>query len=102
MIEARRSISGMSTLLTRSKQKRVENWNKTFEFFGGRKCMVCGIHSTMPIYELHHHDQQGKETNISSIMHHGWPKIETELRKCILVCANCHRSLHHMERERKK
>jgi len=56
----------------------------------------------MPIYELHHHDQKGKETNVSSIMHHGFPKIEKELRKCILICSNCHKTAHHLERERKK
>lgn len=90
------------TNISRSKLKRIENWQKTFDYFGGRKCMICGRQSVMPIYELHHHDQDGKETNLSSIMHHGWPKIEKELRKCILVCANCHRILHSIERERKR
>ena len=90
------------TPISRSKAKRIENWKKTFDFFGGRKCMVCEIESEMPIYELHHHDQEGKETNISSIMHHSWAKVEKELRKCILVCANCHRILHHLARERRK
>ncbi len=87
---------------SRSKLKRIDNWKLTFEFFGGRRCMSCGIESTMPIYELHHHDQEGKETNVSSIMHHSWDKVQKELRKCILVCSNCHRILHHTERERKR
>jgi hypothetical protein len=88
--------------ISRDKKKRIENWGKTFEFFGARKCMICEIESDMPIYELHHHDQEGKETNISSIMHHSWAKVEKELRKCILVCSNCHRILHHVARERRK
>ena len=88
--------------ISRSKQKRIDNWKRTFKFFGARKCMICEIESNMPIYELHHHDQDGKETNISSIMHHSWSKVENELRKCILVCANCHRMLHHIARERRK
>ena len=90
------------TTLTRSKAKRIENWNKVFTYYGGRRCMVCGMQSEAPIYELHHHDQEGKETNVSSIMHHGWIKVEKELRKCILLCANCHRVVHHQERERKR
>ena len=88
--------------LTRSKKKRIENWGKNFEFYGGRRCMICGIASELPIYELHHHDQAGKETNVSSIMHHSYSKVERELRKCILVCSNCHRIAHHQERMRKK
>ena len=89
-------------MVSRSKLKRIDNWKKTFEFYGGRECMVCSFSSEMPIYELHHHDQAGKETNISSIMHHSWAKVEKELRKCILVCSNCHRIIHHVERERRK
>jgi len=88
--------------ISRSKAKRIENWKKVFKFFEGRRCMVCGFESDLPIYELHHHDQEGKETNVSKIMHHSWEKVERELRKCILVCANCHRAIHHLERERKK
>lgn len=89
-------------MVSRSKAKRTDNWKKTFEFYGSRRCMICEFESDMPIYELHHHDQDGKETNISSIMHHSWGKVEKELRKCILVCANCHRTLHHIARERRK
>jgi len=89
-------------MASKSKLKRIENWEKTFIFYGGRRCMMCGIESDMPIYELHHHDQVGKETNVSSIMHHGFPKIERELRKCVLLCSNCHRIAHHIERQRRQ
>jgi len=90
------------THISRSKAKRIENWQKTFDFYGGRKCMICGLVSDQPVYELHHHDQEGKETNVSSVMHHSWSKVESELHKCILVCSNCHRTCHHLERERRK
>ena len=88
--------------ISRSKAKRIENWNKVFEHFGGRRCMICGVESDMPIYELHHHDKEGKETGVSRIMHHSWKKVEKEIDKCILLCANCHRAVHHIERERRK
>ena len=89
-------------MISRSKKKRIENWSKVFEYYGSRKCMICEMESDMPIYELHHHDREGKETNVSSVMHHSWSKVEKELSKCILVCANCHRILHHISRERRK
>lgn len=88
--------------LTRYHIDKKKNWEKIFEFFGGRKCMVCSFESEHPIYDLHHHDQEGKEYHISRIIHHSWDKIESELRKCILVCSNCHRIIHHIERERRK
>lgn len=86
----------------RSRAKRIENWEKVFTFYGARRCMVCGVTSEHPIFELHHHDQAGKEVGLSSIMHHSWEKIELELRKCVLVCANCHRICHSVERARKR
>ena len=85
-----------------SREHRKKNWNKIFEFFGGRRCMICGIESDHPIYQLHHHDQYGKEHNISRIIHHGCDKIKVELRKCVLVCSNCHCTVHDIERKRKK
>ena len=87
---------------SKSTEKKKENWKKIGEYFGGRRCMVCGIESEAPIFELHHHDQSGKETGISKILHHSWEKVEKELRKCILVCSNCHRIIHHTERQRKR
>lgn len=90
------------TSTERSRLVRKKNWQNIFKMFGGRKCMICGIESDMPIYELHHHDQKGKETHIGKIIHHSWAKVEKEARKCVLVCANCHRTIHHLERERKK
>ena len=85
-----------------SRNARAKNWEMIGKYFGGRRCMVCAIESDLPIYDLHHHDQEGKETHISRIIHHSWSKVEKELRKCILVCSNCHKMIHHIERERKK
>ena len=85
-----------------SRLQRKKNWENIFEFFGGRRCMICGIESDHPIYQLHHHDQDGKEHNISGIIHHSWDKIKRELRKTILVCSNCHCTIHDIERKRRK
>jgi hypothetical protein len=45
--------------------------------------------------EFHHLDPKAKEFAIS---HDGitrsWSKIQAELAKCVLLCANCHRETH--------
>ena len=83
----------------RHRTKRRENWNKIFEHFGGRKCSVCGIESEYPIYDLHHTDPTQKDISVSKIAHHSWDKVKTEVEKCVLLCANCHRIEHAKERE---
>ncbi|MHB8631758.1 MAG: hypothetical protein ACYC9W_07515, partial [Candidatus Limnocylindria bacterium] len=48
-----------------------------------------------PLFEFHHLDARTKSFAIS---HDGitrrWEKIEAELAKCVLLCANCHRETH--------
>ena len=44
---------------------------------------------------FHHIDPTQKEFQISKITAHvPWPIIKQEIDKCILLCANCHTSLH--------
>lgn len=33
--------------------------------------------------------------------HHSFKKIKNEVKKCTVMCANCHRILHHQERTKK-
>jgi len=61
---------------------------KALRFCGG-KCSKCGD-SDIFVLELHHlHD---KKFNFSSRIR--WSRIEPELRKCIVLCANCHFEHH--------
>ncbi|HTJ59658.1 MAG TPA: hypothetical protein VL333_00550 [Candidatus Saccharimonadales bacterium] len=57
--------------------------------------MGCGGTFPEPLFEFHHLDARTKEFAIS---HDGitrrWKKIEAELAKCVLLCANCHRETH--------
>lgn len=62
----------------------------------GGKCQCCGYSKTMEALELHHIDPNAKEMGFGAIRANpkSWIKIVSELRKCILVCANCHREIH--------
>lgn len=65
--------------------------------FGG-KCQCCGYDKTISALEFHHLDPSKKEITLSrSIL--SWEKTKKELKKCICVCANCHREIHDGLRE---
>src|SRR5215831_12380624 len=67
---------------------------KIAEFLGGR-CADCGYDKCFAALHAHHLDPDGKDFGISGAHARSWASIEAELRKCILVCANCHAERHH-------
>lgn len=48
-----------------------------------------------------HHTGGKKEGNISSLVKQGasLTRINNEILKCEILCANCHREVHHLERK---
>jgi|SRR5680860_407621 len=63
------------------------------EYKGGR-CKICGYNKCEGALELHHLDQSKKDFGIADKGYtRAWSKIQTELYKCILLCANCHREI---------
>lgn len=99
--ECRRAVQKASynTRNITQRQKRKQNWDRIFEYFGGRRCSHCGIESKWPIYDLHHKDPETKDVAIGRIAHYNWDKILPEVEKCALLCANCHRIAHAKERK---
>ena len=88
------------------KHKRQEERKREIrEYFRERvkdlKCEVCGFKDHRA-FVYHHKDPSKKEIEISNAFRHGWSiaRIEKEIAKCFLLCANCHRILHYEERNR--
>lgn len=63
--------------------------------FGG-KCCICGFDKYPEALEFHHIDPATKEFSLMSSgnMTKSLEKQLKELKKCTLVCANCHRGIH--------
>lgn len=60
--------------------------------FGG-KCSRCGYDKSIWALEFHHRDPKEKDAKLR--MFSSYKKAKIEANKCDLVCANCHREIHH-------
>lgn len=71
-------------------QRRLALKERAIAFLGG-KCQICGYDKCPAAFDFHHPDPRVKDFVISSKM--SWEAIEPELKKCILLCATCHREV---------
>jgi hypothetical protein len=73
---------------------------RTFKFFmrykGLISCAHCGFlfKGREECCDFHHIDSDGKDANVSALVAYGIPRVKAEIRKCIPLCANCHRTVH--------
>lgn len=66
---------------------------RAVEFLGG-KCLCCGYNKCMASLDFHHVDSSEKQAEGSNMRHWSWERILGELKKCVLVCRNCHGEIH--------
>lgn len=69
--------------------------------YKGNFCLHCKGHFHPASYDFHHIDPAQKDFAISASIGIPWRIIKSELDKCILLCANCHRK-HHAEQNEMK
>ena len=64
------------------------------------KCNICKIDDPR-VLEFHHLDKKQKDFSISFAYFNrmGLDSIRQEIKKCVILCANCHRIMHWQERE---
>lgn len=68
--------------------KQYANWKENVY------CVQCG-ETHRSCIELHHLDPNTKEGNPSNLFSAvGKEKFKEELKKCVVLCANCHRKTH--------
>jgi hypothetical protein len=85
----------MSYQSEKVKKWRKETKKRIVKAMGG-ECICCGYNKCNRALKLHHLDPEKKEFSLSKVMADpcSWTKIVSELRKCILVCGNCHEEIH--------
>ena len=87
--ERTRKMSNSEAVIDWRRRKKIE----LVEYKGG-KCEKCGYDKCNSALEFHHLDPTKKDFSPSANMNMAWNKIQNEIDKCILVCANCHREIH--------
>ena len=73
--------------------KLLQNKQKSVEYLGG-KCVCCRYNKYPCSLDFHHVDPTQKDKNFSTKLHWSWERLKEELKKCVLLCSNCHRAFH--------
>lgn len=94
MTDKRKYADRAPYLIIAVKIRRKEIREKAINYKGGR-CFICGYNKCKQVLEFHH-VRGKKDFGISAKGYtRSWQKVKSELDKCVLVCANCHREIHH-------
>ena len=72
----------------RANRNNFQEWKKT------QRCILCDETETICL-DLHHLDPLDKDATLSNVVRNwSWKRLNNEISKCVVVCANCHRKIH--------
>ncbi len=74
-------------------RKKVKLW------FG---CQICGYKDNPCALQFDHINPSEKKTNISRMDNHSMKSLKEEMRKCRVLCANCHAVHNEVQRLQQK
>ena len=81
--------------------QKVRGLKRKYEYIlsHGGKCEICGYNKNIAALEFHHKNPDEKEFQIDArkFANCDIRKLEKELDKCMILCANCHREVHNPE-----
>jgi len=78
------------------KKQRIKRKKEFFDWKATLKCSNCP-ENHIACLEFHHVDPSTKEGLISKLKDSPI-RLKKELKKCIVLCSNCHRKLHYNEK----
>ena len=82
-----------------SVKKYKEQWRS---FKATLSCVKCGQNHPATL-DFHHIDSSTKEASVNKLIkYRAFKRAMEEVKKCVVLCANCHRIHHHDERLNKK
>lgn len=77
-------------------KKKTEKTRQKAIDIVGNKCWVCGYDRTFSNLCFHHVDDSDKSFGLSirEMTGYAWERVISEIKKCVLVCHNCHGEIH--------
>ena len=74
----------------RQKARQIASRNKIHMYKSMHPCVDCGEDDPI-VLDFDHKVQSEKLGQVSAMVSWGWDKIQAEIDKCDIRCANCHR-----------
>lgn len=81
------------------RNKYHQRKEKVIEYKTNSCCAKCG-EKRFYLLDFHHLDPNAKDYTISHNSRIKFENLMKEIDKCILLCSNCHREFHYLEREK--
>lgn len=89
--------------LNKFKKQNKERANFILSLKENKCCQKCNYNKCSASLDFHHLDPKQKDFNISGFKRtRGFKDLDliyNEIEKCIILCSNCHREFHHLERQ---
>ena len=90
-----KSTNHKHQVYTAQQARGLERKKQLIEIAGG-ECCDCGYKKNISALEFHHVNPQEKSFGIDlrKCSCAKWDRLVEEVKKCVLICANCHRERH--------
>lgn len=93
-------LKNQEAVKQRTKETKAHQKEEWFTFKSTLKCTKCGF-SHLAALDFHHENPAQKEYNVHRLVANGqFAKAYEEIKKCVVLCANCHRIHHHEEKKK--
>ena len=83
----------------KKRKKKIRKYIDDYKLLRG--CAICG-YKRCPAALDFHHEGDDKEFDIGTGMHCSLENLKKEIKKCRVLCRNCHSELHYKERKNEK
>lgn len=79
----------------KSNKEHISAMQKFIREIKNVSCADCGVHYPYWVMDFDHIDAKSKHKNVSRMLSESKVRIESEIKKCDVVCSNCHRQREH-------
>jgi len=90
------------TAVEKERERRRKSARRSKEFMARVKrklsCSVCGYNKCPDALQFHHLKKEDKRRAVSEMSRASIALLKKEIRKCSILCANCHAEEHYNER----